>query len=127
MKACATAERCITHFDQPDSAISCIHYERLIRVRLRIVVILFIFSVKWLLLVFYSGLTCSYFTPFRVMALVHSLAAPLVYPPDDLTLPQFILNDVHSHVTRPPRPAGTPCIIDEDSGMSVGFDEVRAT
>ena len=55
MNACATAERCITHFDQPDSAISCIHYERLIRVRLCIVVILLVFGVEWLLLVFYGG------------------------------------------------------------------------
>ena len=58
------------------------------------------------------------------MAVMHSLVGPLVLPRDDLTLPQFILDDVNLHVTRPPRPTGTPCMIDEESGLRVDFEDV---
>ncbi|KAI0711319.1 phenylacetyl-CoA ligase [Earliella scabrosa] len=59
------------------------------------------------------------------MSLIHSSAPPLVYPRDDLTLPQFILDDVNVHPTRPPRPIGTPCVIDEESGQAIHFDLIK--
>ncbi|KAF9502465.1 phenylacetyl-CoA ligase [Pleurotus eryngii] len=49
---------------------------------------------------------------------------PTPYIPDDLTIPQFIL-DSH-HPTRPVRPHGTPWLIDDVTGTKVGFEELRA-
>ncbi|KAF4605021.1 hypothetical protein EYR40_003804 [Pleurotus pulmonarius] len=49
---------------------------------------------------------------------------PTPYIPDDLTIPQFIL-DSH-HPTRPVRPHGIPWLIDDVTGTKVGFDELRA-
>ncbi|KAJ8581986.1 acetyl-CoA synthetase-like protein [Rhizopogon salebrosus TDB-379] len=46
------------------------------------------------------------------------------YVPDDLTLPQFIL-DSH-HPLRPIRPSHVPWFIDDASGKRVGHEEVRA-
>lgn len=48
---------------------------------------------------------------------------PTPYIPDDLTIPQFIL-DSH-HPTRPVRPHGIPWLIDDVTGTKVGFDEVH--
>lgn len=59
-----------------------------------------------------------------IMSLFHSSAANLVYPRDDLTLPQFILDDVNVHSTRPARPFGIPCIIDEESGTGLDLETV---
>lgn len=42
--------------------------------------------------------------------------------PDDLTIPQFIL-DANSH-KRPPRPDGVPWLIDDDTGRSMGYEQV---
>ncbi|OAX33663.1 acetyl-CoA synthetase-like protein [Rhizopogon vinicolor AM-OR11-026] len=46
------------------------------------------------------------------------------YVPDDLTLPQFIL-DSH-HPLRPVRPSHVPWFIDDASGRGFGHEEVRA-
>ncbi|KAH9950863.1 phenylacetyl-CoA ligase [Amylocystis lapponica] len=51
---------------------------------------------------------------------------PWVPPPANLTLPQFMLDELHAHPTRPVRLADTPCIIDEESGKKVYLDELRS-
>lgn len=58
--------------------------------------------------------------------LFKSLARPLVPPPDDLTVPQFIFDDVLQHPTYAKRPASIPCLIDEDDGREVTLDDVSA-
>ena len=42
--------------------------------------------------------------------------------PDDLTLPQFILDSAHP--TRPIRKEGIPWVIDDTTGRKIGFEEV---
>ena len=42
--------------------------------------------------------------------------------PDNLTLPQFILDSTHP--TRPIRKEGIPWFIDETTGRKIGFEEV---
>ncbi len=42
--------------------------------------------------------------------------------PDDLTLPQFILD--LTHPTRPIRKEGIPWLIDDTTGRKIGFEEV---
>jgi hypothetical protein len=42
--------------------------------------------------------------------------------PDNLTLPQFILDSIHP--TRPIRKEGTPWFIDDTTGRKIGFEEV---
>ena len=42
--------------------------------------------------------------------------------PDDLTLPQFILDSTHP--TRPIRKEGLPWLIDDTTGRKIGFEEV---
>lgn len=42
--------------------------------------------------------------------------------PDNLTLPQFILDS--SHPTRPIRKGGIPWLVDDTSGRQIGFEEV---
>ena len=42
--------------------------------------------------------------------------------PDDLTLPQFILDSTHP--TRPIRREGIPWLIDDTTGRKIGFEEV---
>jgi len=42
--------------------------------------------------------------------------------PDDLTLPQFILDSTHP--TRPIRKEGIPWFIDDTTGRKIGFEEV---
>ncbi|KAJ6558663.1 phenylacetyl-CoA ligase [Mycena sp. CBHHK59/15] len=49
----------------------------------------------------------------------------LVDPPDNLTVPQFLLDNVYRHVTRPQRLARTPCLIDDETGQQVFLDELR--
>ena len=59
------------------------------------------------------------------MALFHSLAPAFLAPRDDLTLPQFILDNLDSHFTRPTRAMNMPCLIEEESGRAVYMAEVR--
>ena len=42
--------------------------------------------------------------------------------PDDLTLPQFILDSSHS--TRPIRKDGIPWLVDDNTGRQIGYEEV---
>ncbi|KAI0322159.1 acetyl-CoA synthetase-like protein [Amylostereum chailletii] len=44
--------------------------------------------------------------------------------PDDLTIPQFFLDA--SHPSKLPHPPGSPFLIDDVTGRSVTFDEIRA-
>lgn len=52
----------------------------------------------------------------------HSPFGELPYIPDDLTIPQFILD--HSHPTRPINRLNAPWFIEESTGRKVGFEEV---
>lgn len=47
----------------------------------------------------------------------------LLAPPDYLTIPQFFL-DVH-YPTRPIRTAQRPWLVDDPTGKSYGFEEIR--
>ncbi|KAJ7489366.1 acetyl-CoA synthetase-like protein [Mycena latifolia] len=58
------------------------------------------------------------------MTLTHA-GPSLVDPPDDLTVPQFLLDGLCRHVTHPRRLASTPCLIDDDSGQKVFLQELR--
>jgi hypothetical protein len=51
-----------------------------------------------------------------------SPGGPLPYIPDDLTLPQFILDSTHE--CRPIRSQGATWLIEDATGRKVGFDEV---
>ena len=55
--------------------------------------------------------------------LFHSIAGPLPQIPDDLTIPQFIL-DSH-HELRQERPKNVPWLIADKSARVLGLDEVR--
>lgn len=46
----------------------------------------------------------------------------LPYIPDDLTIPQFILD--HRHPTRPVNSNLSPWFIEEATGRGIGFEEV---
>ena len=59
------------------------------------------------------------------MSLIESRGPPLVPPRDDLTVPQFILDDPVAHPSKPPRQAEVPCFIDERSGKRAYLAEVR--
>ncbi|KAF8586732.1 phenylacetyl-CoA ligase [Ramaria rubella] len=48
---------------------------------------------------------------------------PLLPPPDDLTIPQFILDN--HHPLRPVRKSGSAWLVDEPTGKSYGFEEIR--
>lgn len=50
--------------------------------------------------------------------------SPLGLPPipDDLTIPQFLLDS--RHITRPYNTASNPWFIEEATGRSIGFEEV---
>lgn len=48
---------------------------------------------------------------------------PLPHIPDDLTLPQFLLDSVHPR--RPVRKEGIPWLIEDATGRRIGFEEVR--
>ena len=59
------------------------------------------------------------------MSIFRSQDAEFVPPRDDVTLPQFILDDVGAESTRPARPAYVPCLIDAETGKAVHLEEVR--
>ena len=58
------------------------------------------------------------------MAEIHADGGPIPHIPDDLTIPQFIL-DTH-HVARPALTKIQPWLIEELTGREIGSDEVRA-
>jgi 4-coumarate--CoA ligase len=49
---------------------------------------------------------------------------PIGIIPDDLTLPQFVLDSSHS--TRPIRKEGIPWLVEETTGRQIGFEEVSS-
>lgn len=57
------------------------------------------------------------------MAEIHADGGPLPPIPDDLTIPQFLL-DSH-HPARPVLKKPQPWLIEEATGREVGSDEVR--
>ncbi|KAJ7705421.1 phenylacetyl-CoA ligase [Mycena rosella] len=58
--------------------------------------------------------------------MTHAHAGPtLIPPPDHLTVPQFLFDSLYRHVTHPRRLANTPCLIDDDTGQKVFFEELR--
>ncbi|KAI0275161.1 amp dependent CoA ligase [Gloeopeniophorella convolvens] len=48
---------------------------------------------------------------------------PLPHIPDDVTLPQFILDSTHP--SRPLRREGVPWLIEDATGRKIGFEEIR--
>lgn len=65
-------------------------------------------------------------SPLSAMAEIHSPATPgagLPAIPDDVTLPQFVL-DAALHPTRPIRMDNSPWLIQDESGSKFGFEEV---
>ncbi|CCM05467.1 uncharacterized protein FIBRA_07688 [Fibroporia radiculosa] len=57
------------------------------------------------------------------MADVYAPGGPVPHIPDDLTVAQFILDVEH---TARPDDQGRPCLIENDTGRPVGFQELRA-
>ncbi|EIM92300.1 amp dependent CoA ligase [Stereum hirsutum FP-91666 SS1] len=49
---------------------------------------------------------------------------PLPHIPDDVTLPQFLLDSTHPR--RPVRKEGIPWLIEDATGRRIGFEEIRA-
>ncbi|KAI0708462.1 hypothetical protein C8Q76DRAFT_744468 [Earliella scabrosa] len=60
------------------------------------------------------------------MSLIESRGPPLVLPRDDLTLPQFVLDNIDVHQTKPKRPDNVPCFIDEGTGRRTHLPEIRS-
>ncbi|KAJ7750426.1 phenylacetyl-CoA ligase [Mycena maculata] len=58
------------------------------------------------------------------MTMIHS-GPTLVSPPDNLTVPQFLLDGLYTHVTHPQRMASTPCLIDDETGQRTFLEELR--
>lgn len=58
------------------------------------------------------------------MSIFHSTAPPLISPPDDVTIPQFLLDNNRRHPTRPDRPLGVPYLVDGETGREVHHDEI---
>lgn len=58
------------------------------------------------------------------MTIFVSTGAPFVPPRDDLTVAQFMFDDLSAHFTRPPPKSDTPCFIDEETGKKVFLEEV---
>ncbi|OCH94731.1 phenylacetyl-CoA ligase [Obba rivulosa] len=58
------------------------------------------------------------------MSDINETATSFLDIPDDLTIPQFFLDT--SHAARPDRGAEIPCLIEEDTGRNIYFDELRA-
>ena len=50
--------------------------------------------------------------------------SPLLSPPDNLTIPQLVL-DLH-HPARPIRKQGNPWLVDDPTGKAYGFEELRS-
>ncbi|QRW11517.1 AMP binding enzyme [Ceratobasidium sp. AG-Ba] len=46
------------------------------------------------------------------------------YPRDDMTIPQFMLD--YPHPLRPARDVNSPWLIEDETGRTIGFEEVRA-
>ena len=61
------------------------------------------------------------------MTIFRSEGPQFVPPRDDMTLAQFILDDLGAEPTRPARPAYVPCVIDGETGKAVHLKEVRAS
>ncbi|KAI1785720.1 phenylacetyl-CoA ligase [Ganoderma leucocontextum] len=59
------------------------------------------------------------------MTIFRSQGPPFVPPRDDMTLPQFILDDVNAERTRPARPTHIPCLIDSESGKAAHLEDLR--
>ena len=57
------------------------------------------------------------------MAELDSPAGELPYIPDNLTLAQFILDS--QHPSRPIRKHGVPWLIEDHTGRTLGYEEVR--
>ncbi|EIN14039.1 phenylacetyl-CoA ligase [Punctularia strigosozonata HHB-11173 SS5] len=49
--------------------------------------------------------------------------AELPHVPDNLTIPQFLLDS--QHATRPLRPVNSPWLIEDETGRHIGFEELR--
>lgn len=49
---------------------------------------------------------------------------PCPHIPDDLTVPQFILDE--HHPLRPNRPDTCPWLIEDATGRGIGYEEVRS-
>ncbi|KAI0762225.1 phenylacetyl-CoA ligase [Fomes fomentarius] len=60
------------------------------------------------------------------MTLFESRDPLLVFPRDDLTVPQFILDESNAHPTKPIRPVGVPCLIDEVTGKTMHLPELQS-
>ncbi|PCH35773.1 acetyl-CoA synthetase-like protein [Wolfiporia cocos MD-104 SS10] len=58
------------------------------------------------------------------MSLFHSNSTALQNVADDLTLPQFLIDNAARHPTRPERPRDVPCLVDDESSREVYFDEM---
>ncbi|KAI0341122.1 phenylacetyl-CoA ligase [Trametopsis cervina] len=48
---------------------------------------------------------------------------PYLAPPDDLTVPQLMFS--YDHPTRPVRPKDLPCLIDDETGRAVFFEDLK--
>ncbi|KAI1785705.1 hypothetical protein LXA43DRAFT_104426 [Ganoderma leucocontextum] len=59
------------------------------------------------------------------MTIFRSQGPPFVPPHDNVTLPQFILDDVGVERTRRARPAHVPCLIDFKIGRAVCLEQAR--
>ncbi|KAF9028932.1 phenylacetyl-CoA ligase [Hymenopellis radicata] len=59
------------------------------------------------------------------MVVAQSPISPHTAIPTHLTVPQFLLDEYH-HTSRPTRLAETPCLIDDDTGQVVFWDELRS-
>jgi 4-coumarate--CoA ligase len=58
------------------------------------------------------------------MSIIHSTAAPLLPPPDNLTIPEFFLDGKFRHPVEPSVEKEIPCIIDESDGRRIYLSEV---
>ncbi len=66
---------------------------------------------------------CSHSLVFlNTMPDFYSKVGKLPHVPDDLSLPQFILD--HDHPIRPKRPKDVPWLVTDKSGRKMGLDEV---
>ncbi|KZT64334.1 acetyl-CoA synthetase-like protein [Daedalea quercina L-15889] len=58
------------------------------------------------------------------MSEIHSPGGPIPEVPHNLTIPQFLL-DVDLHPSKPALPSRAPCMIEDATGRTVSFDEIR--
>lgn len=59
------------------------------------------------------------------MAEMYAPGLDLSIIPDDLTIPQFFLDETHP--LRPVSTTNTPWLIEDETGREIGYEEVRAT